>query len=124
MGRAAHPSGRRVAENRKTMVSLHDRIEAVLRAPGADHDVDELERLLTDGYAEALAVEAETLRLDKRLAAATRELGDGSVDRAHELTTLAHELDVQSGELAALRRLLAELRTHTESLRVGAVGSR
>jgi hypothetical protein len=106
------------------MVSLHDRIDAVLRAPGADHDVDELERLLTDGYAEALAVEAETLRLDKRLAAATRELGDGSVGRAHELTTLARELDVQSGELAALRRLLAELRTHTEALRVGAVGSR
>jgi hypothetical protein len=103
------------------MVSLHDRIDAVLRAPGADHDVGELERLLTDGYAEALSIEAETLRLDKRLVAATRELGDGSVDRAHELTTLAHERDERNRELAALRRLLAELRTHTESLRVGAV---
>jgi hypothetical protein len=103
------------------MDALHDRIDAVLRAPGAEHDVDELERLLTDGYAEALSIEAETLRLDKRLAAAARELGDGSVDKAHELTTLAHELDERSGDLAALRRLLAELRTHTESLRVGAV---
>ena len=60
-------SGAAVAENRKAMVSLHDRIDAVLRAPGADHDVDELERLLTDGYAEALSLEAETVRLEKRL---------------------------------------------------------
>ncbi|HVN61567.1 MAG TPA: hypothetical protein VMT59_09895, partial [Gaiellaceae bacterium] len=86
-----------------------------------DQDVYELELLLTDGYAEALSIEAETLRLDKRLAAAARRLGDGSVDRAHEVTSLAHELDERSGELAALRRLLAELRAHTESLRVGAV---
>jgi predicted nucleic acid-binding Zn-ribbon protein len=121
MGRAAHPSRRSVTENRKAMVSLLGRIDAVLRAPGTDSDVDELERLLTDGYAEALAIEAETLRLDKRLASAARELGDGSADKAHELTTLAHELDERNGELAALRHLLAELRTHTESLRVGAV---
>jgi hypothetical protein len=103
------------------MVSLHDRIDAVLRSADADHDVDELERLLTDGYAEALALEADMLRLDRRLAVATRELGDGGADKAHELTTLARELDERSGELAALRRLLAELRTRTESLRVGAV---
>ena len=121
MGRPAHPPRLPVADNRMAMVSLHDRIDAVLRAPGSDHDVDELERLLTDGYAEALAIEAETLRLDKRLTAATRELGDGSVEKAHELTTVAQELDAQNGELAALRRLLAELRTHTESLRVGAI---
>jgi hypothetical protein len=121
MGRAAHPFRPSVAENRKTMVSLLDRIDAVLRVPGADHDVEELERLLTDGYAEALTIEAETLRLDRRLGVAARELGDGSVDKAHELTSVARELDERSGELAALRRLLAELRTHTESLRVGAV---
>ena len=103
------------------MVSLLDRIDGVLRVPGADRDVEELERLLTDGYAEALAIEAETLRLDRRLGIAARELGDGSVEKANELTSLARELDERSGELAALRRLLAELRTRTESLRVGAV---
>lgn len=102
------------------MVSLHERIDAVLRAPGTDHDVDELERLLTDGYAEALSLEAETVRLEKRLTAAALDLGDGSAEKARELSSLAHALDQRSGELAALRRLLAELRTHTETLRVGA----
>jgi len=69
------------------------------------------EKTLTDGYAHALALEGERLRIERRL----RELV-----RAEERDPLAHaELGSLTSaqahidrELASLRALLAELRAH------------
>ncbi len=99
------------------MSLLRQEIDEVLRSPVGDHRLDEIERILTDGYAEALSLEAETVRLEKQITTAARELGAGDVDKVRELTSLADLLDGRSGDLAALRRLLAELRRHAAALR-------
>jgi hypothetical protein len=42
-------------------------LESIRSLIGADAPLDEIERGLTDGYAYALGLEAERLRLDRRL---------------------------------------------------------
>jgi hypothetical protein len=74
---------------------LQEEIAELLTAPedGADAPtLATLERRLTDGYAEALALEAERLRIERRL---------GEVD----------------GELARLRPLLRSLQARARALR-------
>ncbi len=59
-------------------VSVQPQIEALLGAPanGADSPtLAYLEEKLTEGYAEALALEAERLRIDRRLGALRDLLG-------------------------------------------------
>ncbi len=66
------------------------------------------EKTLTDGYAHALALGGERLRVEERLRSAVRA---PKSDRAQiaELTGVLDELD---RELTGLRRLLAALRAH------------
>jgi hypothetical protein len=74
---------------------LQDEIAQLLRLPenGADApNLAMLERRLTDGYAEALSLEAERLRIERRL---------GEVD----------------GELARLRPLLQTLKARASARR-------
>ena len=54
------------------MTELLERITDLLDAPQRDFEL--LERTLTDGYARALTLEAEQLRLQGQLAAAEAEL--------------------------------------------------
>jgi len=117
MGRAAHHPVRDVIDNRGAMSLVRDEIDAVLRSPQGDHRLEELERILTDGYAEALTIEAETLRLQRQLTTVARALGDGDVQKARELSALAHRLEGRNGDLAALRRVLADLRRCLDALR-------
>ncbi len=105
------------AKNRGTMTALRDEISAVLETPAREHGLEKLERMLTDGYAEALSLEAETFRLEKRVSVAARQLVDGDSEKVGELSSLTRLLDGCAGELAALRALLAELRRHADSLR-------
>jgi hypothetical protein len=116
MSRAAHPRLRGLFENSRAM-STRDEISAVLDAPAADLPLAELERILTDGYAEALTIEAETVRLEKQLSTAARQLVDGDAEQARQVSSLARLLDGRNGDLASLRRLLAELRHRTDELR-------
>ena len=70
-----------------------------------------VEKTLTDGYAHALALEGDRLRVERRL----RELVDTS-DRDEttdaEVASLASSVALLDRELADLRGLLAELRAH------------
>ena len=76
-----------------------------------------LEDTLTSGYARALELEAEQLRLERRIGDVTSRLGDGADADADELALLARRVSTAEGELRRLRSLLASLRTRASALR-------
>jgi hypothetical protein len=76
--------------------------------------LDEVESTLTDGYAQALALEAERWRLERRLGEVARAGGDGA---GEELTSIGKRLNTTDGELAALRRMLGVLHERARALR-------
>jgi hypothetical protein len=84
---------------------------------GAPADLPLVERTLTDGYATALALETERVRLQKRVGALTAALDEGDVRRkSRELSRLAQEVELSEAALARLRALLARLRTEYSEL--------
>ena len=86
----------------------------------SDHDLDQIENTLTDGYAYALAIEAEQWRLEKRLSAVAHDIERGDVaEKALELSAIARRLDGNAVNLARLRSLLTELRRRANDVRVG-----
>jgi hypothetical protein len=93
------------------MNHLLDKIASVITDPAADRA--QVERTLTDGYAHALALEAERSRLQKRVDEVTR---DQSGVNEQELKTLARRLDGNALDLSALRKVLAELKLRRSSL--------
>jgi hypothetical protein len=92
---------------------LRDEIAELLRMPedGAGAPtLDSIESTLTDGYAEALALEAERTRIERRLGEVARDAGEVSAHRvAAELAELSERLDRADGELSRLRALLHKL---------------
>jgi predicted kinase len=84
------------------MSTLLEEIHALIEAPAVERA--HVERTLTDGYAHALNLEVNGLRLQKRVEALR---GD---DSAKELKVLAKQLDGNAGELSTLRTVLAQLR--------------
>jgi hypothetical protein len=92
---------------------LLDRLSAVVDE--APRDREAVERTLTDGYAQALALEAERYRLQRRLAEVAQGIAHGG-DTA-ELATIAARLEGNSGDLTRLRDVLGELRKHADALR-------
>ncbi|HUJ93290.1 MAG TPA: hypothetical protein VLW05_11370 [Gaiellaceae bacterium] len=99
-------------------------IQELLSAPAEGAGAPTLARLedtLTEGYAQALALEAERLRIERRLGEVAREAGGGDPSRlSAELASLATRLRRADGELARLRGLLVPLRERTRSLRLAA----
>jgi hypothetical protein len=89
---------------------LRDEIADLLSLPengdGAP-SVAVIESTLTDGYAAALALEAERLRIARRLGEVARD-ADEAAD-ARELAQLSERLETADGELAGLRSLLRNL---------------
>jgi hypothetical protein len=112
MGRPAHDATRSVA-NTASAMGDHDTLLAEIRAQLAASrpDLAKLERTLTDGYAEALSLEAERLRLLRRLGslAATLE-GDDVAGKTKELSSLARQIEEHGAVLTELRGLLEALR--------------
>jgi hypothetical protein len=92
------------------MTTLLHEIHELMDAPQVDRE--RVERTLTDGYAHALALEAERVRLQKRVQELTRALQRGSdgVVKTKELTALAKQLDGNALDLSNLRSVLAALR--------------
>jgi ABC-type phosphate transport system auxiliary subunit len=92
---------------------LREEIAERLRMPedGAGAPtLDSIESTLTDGYAEALALEAERTRIERRLGEVARDAGEVSAHSvAAELSELSERLDRADGELSRLRGLLHKL---------------
>jgi predicted nucleic acid-binding Zn-ribbon protein len=76
--------------------------------------LDTLETTLTDGYAQALALEAERWRLERRLGEVARE-GGAALDE--ELSSLGRRLSVADDELSKLRSLLGTLHDRARKAR-------
>jgi hypothetical protein len=72
-----------------------------------------LESTLTDGYARALALEAERLRLERRLSEVARA---GAEDGA-EVSTIGSRLNRTDAELGELRKLLGSLHARARRVR-------
>jgi hypothetical protein len=86
---------------------LFDRIHVLLdhEENGSASPTDEVEHTLTDGYARALALEAEGMRLEDRI----RELA-GSADHVGELRGLKlrlYRIEDERSRLRGLLRILA-----------------
>jgi hypothetical protein len=108
------------SDNREPM-PLRDEITDLLRTPedgaGAP-SLDAIELTLTDGYAEALVLEAERLRIERRLGEVARDAGDVEARNvAAELAELSERLETTDGELARLRSLLRRLQARARILR-------
>jgi hypothetical protein len=94
--------------------TLISRIDSLLESPSEADSADvraHMELTLTDGYAAALALEAEHWRLQRRIGAIASELADGRTRaRTKELAALARRLSAAEGELESLRETLVSLR--------------
>ncbi len=100
------------------MSELLEKIMALMSAPA--RDLETIERTLTDGYAQALSLEAEKWRLEKRITEVAQSLERGdTAQKARELAVLANRVEGNVGDLVALRSVLAELRRHADAVRVG-----
>jgi hypothetical protein len=87
-------------------------IEELLRAE--EPPLARMEDTLTEGYAQALALEAERWRLERRIGEVAREGGN---DVGAELRSLGSRLTRADGELAKLRTLLGSLHERTRLVR-------
>ena len=103
------------------MELLVEEITALLHAPARHGEsaevVARMEWTLTDGYAHALALEAEHERLSRQIQRAAAAAQAPGRDSASELAALAARLTRAEADLFRLRGLLAELRTRTRELR-------
>jgi hypothetical protein len=101
--------------------SLYEDIHALLEeAPGAEEGafLARLEHTLTDGYARALVLEAERVRLERRMDELTDGLRDDPADApTDELATVARRLSDADSELSSLRGTLARLRARARTIR-------
>jgi len=94
--------------------TLISRIDSLLQSPREADTADvraHMELTLTDGYAAALALEAEHWRLQRRIGAIAAELAGGrEKGSTKELASLARRLAVAEEKLEALRETLTSLR--------------
>lgn len=91
---------------------LLERIRALIDAidEGVHFPRNEVEPTLTDGYAWALELDAECLRLDHRIDRLTREVADGRDLPAGKLSGLLRRLHETEQQSENLRAMLAPLR--------------
>jgi predicted nucleic acid-binding Zn-ribbon protein len=94
---------------------LYERLRVTLdRADGGRVKIaDEIEYVLTEGYAYALNLELRPQRIEKRIVALVTS---GETDSA-ELRRLAREKLETDRELVALRETLARLQEHCDALK-------
>jgi hypothetical protein len=91
---------------------LLERIRALMdaNAEGAGLLRNEVEPTLTEGYARALEIDAECLRLEQRIDRLTLEIAEGREVPAGKLSGLLRRLHETEQRGLGLRELLAPLR--------------
>lgn len=88
----------------------------------ADRLLATIEHTLTDGYAHALALEGERLRIEREMGEAVTHLGEG--DDVEAITELAARLETTDRDLVRLRTVLVALRRRADCVRgVGATAA-
>ena len=95
------------------------KIEEILDAPASGDEAPTLERMeetLTDGYAQALALEAERSRIERRIGEVASTADERS-GLAEELTALAGQMRTADRELRKLRAALGRLQARTRAAR-------
>ena len=104
--------------------ALLDEIDELLAEPSPTEEpatLARLERTLTDGYAHALQLEAERLRLQRRLEQRAGSLADAPPsEQVAEITGLARGVAETDGELAELRAALSLLKETAQRIRSAA----
>jgi hypothetical protein len=90
-----------------------ERIRILLAAPqeglGAPAR-DRFESTLTEGYAAALELDGERMRLERRIDQVTAKLAEGGKNSPKELRKLMARLDAAEEDLTEFRDLLEKLR--------------
>src|SRR5262249_9151797 len=92
--------------------TMLEQIEELLGAE--EPTLARMEDTLTEGYAQALALEAERWRLERRIGEVAR---DGGATDIEELRSLGTRLSHADGELATLRTLLGRLHERARLVR-------
>jgi DNA repair exonuclease SbcCD ATPase subunit len=104
--------------------ALLEQIDELLTAsssPDEPATLARLERTLTDGYAHALSLEAEQLRLERRMTELAAELHDGNREqKAKELVQVSRRISRAGAEIERLRGTLSRLRAHATAVRATA----
>lgn len=103
--------------------ALLEQIDELLAEPARTEEpatLARLERTLTDGYAYALALEAESWRLERRMSELAGELHDGNQElKTKELALLSDRLSSNASVLRGLRGTLTQLRARATAVRSG-----
>ena len=84
--------------------------------------LDRVDATLTDGYAQALQLDAERCRIERRIAEVVAGLRGDQASHRHEpeLVELSEKLMAVNAEIASLRTLLTSLRDRRSELRSAA----
>lgn len=110
----------------ETVPELFERIGELLAAPekaGGPATLARLERTLTDGYAHALSLEAEQIRLQRRMTELAGELHEGDQEqKAEELVEVSRRMSGARTELESLRARLTQLSSRARTARSAATG--
>jgi hypothetical protein len=85
-------------------------IAGLLEQAEGDDDPARLERTLTDGYAQALTLEAERTTLERQVLRLSLTLDEHDASSALEVSALARRLDACDDSAARLRNELVRLR--------------
>jgi tRNA C32,U32 (ribose-2'-O)-methylase TrmJ len=93
---------------------LIERIGDLLAQPSEGRGApsrERIESLLTEGYAEALALDGQRLRLERKIDQVTAHLARGGDTRAADLQKVLSRIEATEEDLAELRKLLTALRS-------------
>jgi Mg2+ and Co2+ transporter CorA len=104
---------------------LFDRIRALVEDEPrgtSNRLLEQMEHTLTDGYAHALALEGQTIRIERQIGATFKRLKRG--DEPEEIGRLTDRLAATERELLRLRTLLDELRRRVDGVRSASPAAR